>query len=330
MESLQPVARIGLVLHPRRTPAAAVARIAAWTAAHGVQLVATAEDVARVDVAGVTAVPPDELARSCDGLIALAGDGTLLGAMRTVVERPVPVLGVNLGRLGFLAEVEGPELGGALEALAEGRLHIESRPCLVVRSGERDDVAFNDVVLARVPGAGMVEATLAVAGQPYGHYRCDALILASPMGSTAYSYAAGGPVVSPSVAGVLVAPSAPVSGIARSLVLGPAETLTLEITGGHPAVELDGVLSGELGPGAVLEVSLRPDAGRLVRIEGSRAAARSRVKLSLVDLPVLPHELVELLPDDVRRRLDAAAEGPGESTTGRAAAGCTPPGSGRR
>jgi NAD+ kinase len=91
-------------------------------------------------------------------------------------------------------------------------------------------------------------------------------------------------------------------------VLGPDETLTLELTAGHPAVELDGVLSGELGPGTVLAVSLRPDAGRLVRIEGSRAAARSRVKLSLLDLPVLPHELAELLPDDVRRRLDATED----------------------
>ena len=302
-----PTTRIGLVLHPRRTPASAVARIATWTVTHGVELVATAGDVARADVAGVTAVPPEELAGTCDGLIALGGDGTLLGAMRTVVQRPVPVLGVNLGRLGFLAEVEGPELDAALEALAEGRVRTESRPCLVLRSGEREEVAFNDVVLARVPGAGMVEATLSVAGQPHGHYRCDALILASPMGSTAYSYAAGGPVVSPSVAGVLVTPSAPAAGIARSLVVGPAESLTLQLTAGHPAVELDGVLTGELGPGAVLEVSLRPDAGRLVRIDGSRAAARSRVKLSLVDLPVLPHELVELLPDDVRRRLDADA-----------------------
>lgn len=300
------MARIGLVLHPRRTPAAAVARVAAWTAGHGVELVAVTEDAARLDVAGVRAVPVGELATSCDGLIALGGDGTLLGAMRTLVDRPVPVLGVNLGRLGFLAEVEGPELDAALEALAAGRLHTESRPCLVLRSGELEDVAFNDVVLARVPGAGMVEATLSVAGQRYGHYRCDALITASPMGSTAYSYAAGGPVVSPSVAGVLVTPSAPVSSIARTLVLGPDESLILELTAGHPAVELDGVLSGELRPGAVLEVSLRPDAGRLVRIEGSRAAARSRVKLSLVDLPVLPHELAELLPDDVRHRLDVA------------------------
>ncbi len=111
------------------------------------------------------------------------------------------MLGVNLGRLGSLAEVEGPALDAALEALAAGRLSTESRPCLVLRSGELQDVAFDDVVLARVPGAGMVEATLSVAGQRYGHHRCDALIMASPMGSTVYSYVAGGPVVSPSVAG---------------------------------------------------------------------------------------------------------------------------------
>jgi NAD+ kinase len=147
---------------------------------------------------------------------------------------------------------------------------------------------------------------LSVAGRRYGRYRCDSLIVASPMGSTAYNYAAGGPVVSPAAAGVLVTPSAPLNGIARSLLLGPAERLTLELTAGSPAVELDGVLSGRLEPGAVVEVSLRPDAGRLVRIEGSRAAARSRVKLSLLDLPVLPQELVELLPPDMRDRMAPA------------------------
>ncbi len=294
---------MGLVLHPRRDCAGAVGQVAAWTSTHGVQLVAASDDVARLGLAGVTAVAPDELATTTDGLIALGGDGTLLGAMRLVADRPVPVLGVNFGRLGFLSEVEGPELDAALEAMAEGRATTESRSCLVVRHGSAEHLAFNDAVLARVPGAGLVAATMSVAGQPYGHYTCDALILATPMGSTAYNYAAGGPVVSPSAAGVLVTPSAPLNGIARSLLLGPAEGLTLELTAGSPAVELDGVLSGRLEPGAVVEVSLRPDAGRLVRIEGSLAAARSRVKLSLLDLPVLPQELLELLPTDLRRRL---------------------------
>src|SRR3954451_11028328 len=294
---------MGLVLHPRRDCSPAVHRVAAWTSTHHVQLLASAEDVSRLALDGVTPVSVEELADTSDGLIALGGDGTLLGAMRLGADRPVPVLGVNLGRLGFLAEVEGPELEAALEAMAEGRASTESRSCLDVRHGERQYLAFNDAVLARVPGAGLVEATLAVGGQPYGHYKCDALILATPMGSTAYNYAAGGPVVSPGAAGMLVTPSAPLNGISRSLLLGPTEELRLELTAGSPAAELDGVLTGRLEPGAVVEVSLRPDAGRLVRIEGSRAAARSRVKLSLMDLPLLPQELVELLPPQLRERL---------------------------
>src|SRR3954464_14826248 len=296
---------MGLVLHPRRDCSPAIGQVAAWTSTHGVQLIAAADDVARLGVPGVTAVSVEELATTSDALIALGGDGTLLGAMRLVAARPVPVLGVNFGRLGFLAEGGGPELDAALAAMAEGRATIESRACLVVRYGGEEHLAFNDAVLARVPGAGLVDATLAVSEQPYGHYKCDALILATPMGSTAYNYAAGGPVVSPGAAGVLVTPSAPLNGIARSLLLGPAEGLTLELTAGSPAVELDGVLSGRLEPGAVLGGPLRPDAGRLVRIEGSRAAARSRVKLSLLDLPVLPQELVELLPPEMRDRMPA-------------------------
>lgn len=306
---MPPIPRIGLVLHPRRDCSAAVGQVVAWTSTHGVELLAPAEDVDRLALSGVRPVPRAELAAGVDGVIALGGDGTLLGAMRLVAERPVPVLGVNLGHLGFLAEVEGPELDAALEAMAAGRSTTETRSCLVVRrtdaSGAAEHVAFNDAVLARVPGEGLVQATLAVAGQPYGHYTCDALILATPMGSTAYSYAAGGPVISPGAAGVLVTPSAPLNGIARSLLLSPEETVRLEIVGGSPAVELDGVLTGRLEAGATVEVSLRPDAGRLVRIEGSRAAARSRVKLSLLDLPVLPSELAELLPAELRARLGA-------------------------
>jgi NAD+ kinase len=150
-----------------------------------------------------------------------------------------------------------------------------------------------------------------VAGHRYGHYKCDALILATPMGSTAYNYAAGGPVVSPGAEGILVTPSAPLNGIARSVLLGPNEPLRLELTGGRPAFELDGVLTGRLDAGEVLEVDWRRDAGLLVRLEGSRAAARSRVKLSLLDLPVLPQELLELVPETLRRRHDDRSPGPG-------------------
>ena len=295
--------RVGLVLHPTRDTAPAVRQVAAWTAGTGVELVAGRDDVARLGLAGVTAVAGEELAGFCDGLIALGGDGTILGAMRLVSARPVPVLGVNLGHLGFLAEVEGRELGEALTTLVEGRVTTESRGCLVVRLPGREELAFNDTVLARVPGEGMVAAELAVGGRRYGHYRCDAVILATAMGSTAYNYAAGGPVVSPGLEGILVTPAAPMQGISRTVVLGGQETLRLTISAGRPAVELDGVLAGRLAPGDDVAVSYRPDAGHLVRIEGSRSAARTRVKLSLLDLPFLPGELAELLPPDVRERL---------------------------
>jgi NAD+ kinase len=295
--------RVGLVLHPRRDCSPAVGQVAAWMSSHHVELAATADDVTRLGTPSVTPVDVEELASSCDGIIALGGDGTLLGAMRLVAARPVPVLGVNFGNLGFLAEVEGAGLDDALAAMTEGRFTVETRGCLVVRHAGGELLAFNDAVLARVPGEGLVEAVLSVAGARHGHYRCDSLILATPMGSTAYNYAAGGPVVSPGIEGILVTPAAPLSGITRSVLLGPGEPLRLELTAGRPAVELDGVLTGRLEMEEVLEVVWRPDAGRLVRIDGSRSADRSRVKLSLLDLPLKPQELVELLPEHLRRRL---------------------------
>jgi NAD+ kinase len=297
------VARIGLVLHPTRDASAAVRQVSAWTGGADVELLADRADVERLGLTGVTPVSPDVLAGTTDGLIALGGDGTILGAMRLVRERPVPVLGVNLGHLGFLAEVEGGELGEALAAMAEGRVRTESRGCLVVRQRDREDAAFNDAVLARVPGEGMVTADLSVGGQRYAHVRCDAVIIATAMGSTAYNYAAGGPVVSPEVEGILLTPAAPAQGISRTVLLGARETLTLTISSGRPAMELDGVLAGRLDPGDELTVSYRPGAGQLVRIHGSRSAARSRAKLSLLDLPFLPDELLEFLPPDVRERM---------------------------
>jgi NAD+ kinase len=294
--------RIGLVVHPHRDCSGAAEQVAAWTTTHDVELVAAAEDVQRLQLAGVTPVDVAQLAGTVDGLIALGGDGTLLGAMRLVAAKPVPVLGVNFGRLGFLTEVEARELDPALTAMAEGRSTVEVRSCLVVSGPGWEAVAFNDVVLARVPGQGQVEGVLSVAGRRYGRYRCDSLIVASPMGSTAYNYAAGGPVMSPGAEGVLVTPSAPMSGISRTVMVGPAEPLQLEITGGRPAMEIDGIWSGECAAGDVVTVVTRPDAGLLVRIDDSLAADRSRVKLSLLDLPLLPDELVELVPDDLRPR----------------------------
>src|ERR1700709_1002344 len=124
--------RMGLVLHPRRDCSPAVGQVVAWTSTHDVEVIASAGAVTRLGLPGLVAVSVQELAGTSDGIIALGGDGTLLGAMRLVSGRPVPVLGVNFGNLGFLAEVEGADLDAALSKMAEGRSTVEHRGCLVV------------------------------------------------------------------------------------------------------------------------------------------------------------------------------------------------------
>jgi NAD+ kinase len=253
------------------------------------------EDAARAPE-GVEAVPPEELAGAVDALVSLGGDGTMLGALRLVAERPVPVLGVNLGNLGFLVEVEPGELPQALDRLERGDFTIEQHSALHLHAGDAETVGFNDVALVRVPDDGVVHAALSVGGQRMGRYRCDGLVVATPVGSTAYSYAAGGPVVSPLLDAVIIAPLAPMSGISRPMVVSAEEhvQLTLLEGSGRPAVEVDGRVLHRTRAGETIEIRLRPEAGQVVRLDRDRHQRRNQVKLSLLDLPFLPEELRDL------------------------------------
>jgi NAD+ kinase len=222
----------------------------------------------------------------------------MLGALRLVAERPVPVLGVNLGNLGFLIEVEPHELGAALDRLETGDYTIEEHSAAVLTDGGDEAIAFNDIALASVPGEGAVDASLNVMGRASGRYRCDALVLATPIGCTAYSYAAGGPLVSPMLDAVIISPVAPISGISRPAVISAAEPISLELLegSGEPALQVDGTITRRMQPGEALKVRLRPRAGLVVRLDPERYQRRSGVKLSLLDLPFLPEEMRDLLP----------------------------------
>ncbi|MFR9804621.1 hypothetical protein ACL02T_20400 [Pseudonocardia sp. RS010] len=136
--------------------------------------------------------------------------------------------------------------------------------------------------------------------------RCDALVVATA-GSSVYGYAAGGPVASPSVSGIVVTPSVPTSGISRPLVLSETDTVRLELTPrcGALALEADGIGHGEVGPDDRVEIAVQTAAGRVVRLYPDVRAPRSRVEPSLVDLPLLPEQLRELLPGELRTRLEA-------------------------
>jgi NAD+ kinase len=293
MSQAMPNPRIGLVLHPRRDPMPVAGKIVRWARSHGAEVLVDARDAARCPE-GVRLVTTDELAQA-DALVSLGGDGTMLGALRLVAQRPVPVLGVNLGRLGFLVEVEPEEVDDALDRLERGDFTIEEHSAAELSDGREERVAFNDVALARIPGDGQVFAALTVAGRRSGRYRCDALIIATSLGSTAYAYAAGGPVVSPELDALVVAPVAPISGISRPLVTSGAEPLGLTLLedSGRPALEADGTVVRRAEPGEAITVRLRARAGLVVRLDRERHERRNQVKLSLLDLPYLPDELRE-------------------------------------
>jgi NAD+ kinase len=297
VQTLKPGGRLGLVLHPDRDPTPIAEKLTRWARAHGKQLIIDARDAARVPD-GVAPVSEAQLIDEAEALIALGGDGTMLGALRLVAERPVPVLGVNLGSLGFLIEVEPDELDAALDRLEAGDFTVEEHSGAVLTDADDESIAFNDIALASVPGEGAVQASLTVGGRPSGRYRCDALVIATPIGSTAYSYAAGGPLVSPMLDALIVSPVAPISGISRSAVISAAESITLCLAegSGEPVLQLDGTIRRQMKPGEALEVRLRPQAGLVVRLDPERYQRRSGAKLSLLDLPFLPEEMRDVLP----------------------------------
>jgi NAD+ kinase len=297
MPTLKPGGRLGLVLHPRTDPAPVVGKLTRWARSHGKQVIAEARHAARLP-ADIDLVSESELIDTADALISLGGDGTMLGALRLVAHRPVPVLGVNLGHLGFLVEIQPDELDAALDRLEMGDFTIEEHSAAVLTDGDLESVAFNDIALASVPGEGAVHAALTVNGHVSGRYRCDALVLATPIGSTAYSYAAGGPLVSPMLDALVISPVAPISGISRPAVISAAEPIDLVLveSSGRPALQLDGTIVRRMQPGEALGVRLRPRAGLVVRLDPERYQRRSEVKLSLMDLPFLPHEMRDLLP----------------------------------
>jgi NAD+ kinase len=277
------ITSVGLVLHPRRDCSSAMEIVTSWARQHGVQVLGLADEVARI-TADASAVDEEYLGEHADLVVSLGGDGTMLRALRLVQGRPAPVLGVNLGRLGFLAEIDIPELAGALSAIDEHRFTVESRAAVRAELGDRSTTAFNDVALVRVPGrGGSAVVELQVEGHRFLRYAADAVVVATPTGSTAYSFSAGGPIVSPRVEGLLVIPSAPHSAFNRALFLSAEEKLALEVlpTSGAIAVEADGRIVGEIGPGDVVELTLLPAAASVVRLGRTTFYQRAQRRLGL-------------------------------------------------
>ncbi len=291
---MRDIRTLGLILHPNRESGDVVDTILTWAKHREVTVLGLGEEIDRLRCAAVS-VSAQELARRADLIIALGGDGTVLRAMRVADRNRAAVLGVNLGKLGFLAEVDVHELPAALSTIGDGDYQLEPRSGLDATIGDDRFTGFNDIVVVRVPGEGSAAVALVVEGHHFVSYAADAVIVATATGSTAYNFSAGGPIVAPSVEGVLVTPSAPHSVFNRSVMVDPTHRLYLRMlpSSGRLAVEVDGEVATHVTAGATVDIACRPDAAQVVRLGRTTFYQRAQRKLGVMsavelDMPGAP------------------------------------------
>lgn len=240
---------------------------------------------APVQVAG----GPD-CARGAEAVLVLGGDGTLLRAADLARPAGVPLLGVNLGHIGFLAEAEEDTLDETLEKLAAGAYEVEERTTLqaLVRSNGRvlgRTWALNEAVVEKTTRGRILEVVLEVDGRPVSSFGCDGVLCSTPTGSTAYAFSAGGPLIWPQVQALLVVPSNAHALFARPMVIAPDSVVAIEVSAdGPPAVlDCDGRRTVAVPPGARVELSRAQEPVRMVRLAPQPFADRLVRKF---DLPV--------------------------------------------
>jgi len=280
------VKRVGIVAKSDRPEARElVPALARWLSARGKQVVLEKETAALVPTA-TSGVPKSDLPTQVDLLVVLGGDGTLLSVARLVGDLGIPILGVNLGGLGFLTATTSEELFPALEALFAGRMQTEERMLLaaqVVRQGERsaEYAALNDVVITKSAMSRIIDLAVAVDGQAATDYRADGLIVSTPTGSTAYGLSAGGPIVYPTMEAVVLTPICSHTLTNRPIVL-PAD-LRIEVTlltqNQDVMLTLDGQVGYALKARDTVEIRRAGSRIRLVRFPQKHFFSVLRTKL---------------------------------------------------
>ena len=262
------MAAVGFFLHHEHREAVALARTAAdWLRERGHEVRLPKSDA---DLAGLDhlAAEDEEICIGLDVAVSLGGDGTMLRTVDLVSDQRVPVIGVNLGHLGYLTEVDPSKLTVALNRFFAGSYQLSERMRLVVECGGATWPALNEAVVGKTPTGQIVHVAVAIDGSDFTTYHADGLIIATPTGSTAYAWSAGGPLVSPDHAALLLAPVAPHMLFDRALVLPPTTTVRMEITGGRPAaVSVDGRNVAELHDGDTITCTKAELPARLVTFD---------------------------------------------------------------
>ena len=279
---------IGVVVHPRRPIDQALGSARAWAEDRGgtlVQILVEGQDRRVADPAD----PSD-----CDLILAVGGDGTVLAALHAAEPAGIPVLGIACGSLGALTSVKAADVGPALDRYATREWEPRGLPALrITRDRAPIGTAFNDLVVVR-RGAGQVILDIDVDGVEYARIAGDGVVVATPQGSSAYTLAAGGPLIADTTDAVVITPLAPHGGSIPPIVLPGERTVSIGVDGGWAGarVEIDGRVVADESPGGgqpafALEIALRPRAATLLDFDGETLIEGLRRRGIIADSPRL-------------------------------------------
>ncbi|PYS71653.1 MAG: NAD(+) kinase [Acidobacteria bacterium] len=255
IQNMSPIKRIGIVLKPHQPDALkTLCDLTLWLAQKGIELVGgpevERERVEHETGCAVTEIATDKLAESVDLLLVLGGDGTMIATARMIGDQEVPVLGVNFGGLGYLAEFRIEELYSALESILTGQFRLDKRVMLHVDLQRGEDAVtrhrvLNDVVINKSALARIIEIEAYLNDQFVNSFRADGLIISTPTGSTAYNLSAGGPVIFPSMNAIVITPICPFTLSNRPIVVPDDAVIELRLKTDKEEVAL--TLDGQVG-----------------------------------------------------------------------------------
>lgn len=252
------------------------------------------------DIAGdikinVDTCPRSELSRCADIIISMGGDGTILASVRTLGHNSLPILGINLGSLGFLTQITADRMSEALDRIARGDYKIEDRMVLkteVINDNQpQSPYALNDVVIDKGNISRVINLSLYADGEYISSYTGDGLIISTPTGSTAYSLAVGGPILSPTMRAIIVSPISPFSLTSRPLVFPPDVALEIRLRSehGNAMLTIDGQVASEFSPTGTVRITRAEHFAKLVRFEENSFYDILRRKLHWGKLPVVDY-----------------------------------------
>jgi NAD+ kinase len=288
-----------LLAHTGRPEAREVARaFCKALTAHGIVVRLLAEEardlelepeVGRGEPGIETTAAEGEAARDCELAVVIGGDGTILRAAEITHATGTPVLGVNLGHVGFLAEAEYDDVESTIDAIVHRRYTAEDRLTLDVTVHQDGEVvsstfALNEASVEKAARERMLEVVVEIDGRPLSRWGCDGVVCATPTGSTAYNFSAGGPIVWPGVEALMVVPISAHALFARPMVVAPSSVIAVEVlarTDGSGVLWCDGRRTVDLPPGARIEVRRGASPVRLVRLHEAPFTDRLVAKFGL-------------------------------------------------